>query len=46
MITGKCMLVETMANIQPWLYPPHPTPDRVAYTPTRSGDGCGGYNQG
>ena len=36
MITGKCILVETMANIQPWLYPPHPSPDRVAYTPTRS----------
>ena len=25
-----------MPNIQPWLYPPHPSPDRVAYTPTRS----------
>ena len=36
MITGKCILVETMANIQPWLYPPHPSPDRVAYTPTLS----------
>ena len=36
MITGKCILVETMANIQPWLYPPHPSTDRVAYTPTRS----------
>ncbi len=36
MITGKCILVEIMANIQPWLYPPHPSPDRVAYTPTRS----------
>ena len=36
MITGKCILVEIMASIQPWLYPPHPSPDRVAYTPTRS----------
>ena len=25
-----------MPNIQPWLYPPHPSPDRVAYTPIRS----------
>ena len=25
-----------MPNIQPWLYPPHPSTDRVAYTPTRS----------
>ena len=29
-------MVEIMASIQPWLYPPHPSPDRVAYTPTRS----------
>ena len=36
MITGKCILVEIMPSIQPWLYPPHPSTDRVAYTPTRS----------
>ena len=37
MITGKCILVETMANIQPWVYPNHPfCVDRVTYTPTRS----------
>ena len=36
MITGKCILVETMPNIQPWVYPPHPSTDRVAYTPMRS----------
>ena len=36
MITGKCILVETMSNIQPWLYPPHPSPDRIMYIPVRS----------
>ena len=36
MITGKCILVETMANIQPWLYPPHPSLDRIVYIPLQS----------
>ena len=37
MITGKCILVETMSSIQPWLYPNNPfSVDRVAYTPTLS----------
>ena len=36
MITGKCILVETMANIQPWLYPPRPSADRVVYIPMQS----------
>ena len=37
MITGKCILVETMSNIQPWLYPNNPfSVDRVVYTPTLS----------
>jgi len=35
MITGKCILVETMPNIQPWVYPPHPSPDRIMYIPVR-----------
>ena len=37
MITGKCILVEIMPSIQPWLYPNNPlSVDRVTYTPTRS----------
>ena len=37
MITGKCILVEIMSNIQPWLYPNNPfSVDRVVYTPTLS----------
>ena len=37
MITGKCILVETMSSIQPWLYPNNPfSVDRVVYTPTLS----------
>ena len=36
MITGKCILVETMSNIQPWLYPPHPSLDRIVYIPLQS----------
>jgi len=37
MITGKCILVEIMSSIQPWLYPNNPSSvDRVAYTPTLS----------
>ena len=37
MITGKCILVEVMPSIQPWLYPNNPLcVDRVTYTPTRS----------
>ena len=36
MITGKCILVEIMSNIQPWLYPPHPSPDRIMYIPVQS----------
>lgn len=36
MITGKCILVEIMSNIQPWLYPPHPSLDRIVYIPLQS----------
>ena len=37
MITGKCILVETMSSIQPWLYTNNPfSVDRVVYTPTLS----------
>ena len=36
MITGKCILVETMASIQPWLYPNNPSVDRIAYIPLQS----------
>ena len=37
MITGKCILVEIMSSIQPWLYPNNPSSvARVAYTPTLS----------
>ena len=31
MITGKCILVEIMPSIQPWLYPNIPSVDRIAY---------------
>ena len=36
MITGKCILVETMSNIHEWIYPPQPSVDRIMYIPTRS----------
>ena len=36
MITGKCILVETMASIQPWLYPNNPSIDRIVYIPLQS----------
>ena len=37
MITGKCILVEIMPSIQPWLYRNNPlSVDRVVYTPTLS----------
>ena len=36
MITGKCILVETMASIQPWLYPNKHSVDRIAYIPLQS----------
>ena len=36
MITGKCILVEIMPSIQPWLYPNNPSVDRIAYIPLQS----------
>ena len=36
MITGKCILVEIMPSIQPWLYPPKPSVDRIVYIPLQS----------
>ena len=36
MITGKCILVETMSSIQPWLYPNNPSIDRIVYIPLQS----------
>ena len=36
MITGKCILVETMPSIQPWLYPNKHSVDRIAYIPLQS----------
>ena len=36
MITGKCILVEIMPSIQPWLYPNKHSVDRIAYIPLQS----------
>ena len=36
MITGKCILVEIMPSIQPWLYTNKHSVDRIAYIPLQS----------